>query len=77
MTARMDMLGVLCLLIVAAFWVVLSRPFDARPEHRRPRPMARLGTALLWIVIIAGLIWLSNFLIEEYQAGFIKLLWSR
>jgi hypothetical protein len=39
--------------------------------------MARLGTALLWIVIIAGLIWLSNFLIEEYQAGFIKLLWSR
>ena len=45
----------------------IFRPHDDRPAYRKPHPLLRVAGNLLWVAIVAGLIWWSDRLMEEFR----------
>jgi hypothetical protein len=50
----------------------IFRPHDDRPPYRKSHPLLRAAGSLLWVAIVAGLLWWSNRLMEEFGQFFAR-----
>lgn|SRR5262249_38877640 len=48
-------------------WAWFFRPHDGRPPWRRPHRLLRVAGNLLWVAVVAGLLWWSNRLMEQFM----------
>ena len=50
----------------------IFRPHDDRPPYRRRRPLLRAPGNLLWVAVVAGLLWWSNRMWDEIVEFFAR-----
>jgi hypothetical protein len=50
----------------------IFRPYDDRPSYKRPHRLLRAAGTLLWVAILAGLLWWSDRLMEEIREFFAR-----